>query len=200
MDKFLAGFTRNAGNTAEIYYLSNKDTRKKVPDLFKRSEVVILAFPLYSDCTPGIVKEFIESLAPLKNKAHKTKLGFFVQSGFPEGIHTACVEQYLEKLARRLGCPYIGTIRKGGVEGIQHKSERSNRTLYLDFESLGEKFGKTGAIDPLITERLKKPERFPRAMYPLFLLMMKIGLVDMGWNRQLKANNAFGKRYDRPYL
>jgi NAD(P)H-dependent FMN reductase len=199
MDKFLDGFRKIAGNDAEVHYLDNREKRKQAARIFANSEAVIVSFPLYSDSTPGLVKEFIESLAPFKGRKGNPKLGFVVQSGFPEGIHTACVERYLEKLARRLRCPYIGTIRKGGVEGIQRKTEKANRPLYRDFETLGESFGRTGSFDPAIVERFKKPERLPRAIFPLFYIMMKFGIMDMGWNRLLKASDAFAKRLDRPF-
>jgi len=46
-------------------------------------------------------------------------LGFLVQSGFPEGLHSRYVERYLESWQKRLGCPYLGTIVKGQREGVR---------------------------------------------------------------------------------
>ncbi len=44
---------------------------------------------------------------------------FMVQGGFPEAYQSRFVERYLEKLAKRLNCQYLGCIVKGGIEGIQ---------------------------------------------------------------------------------
>ena len=72
--------------------------------LFQEAEQVLLAFPLYTDCMPGIVKVFIESLEPLCSREGNPDVGFIVQSGFPEAIHSRYVEKYLEKPSLRLGC------------------------------------------------------------------------------------------------
>jgi len=61
----------------------------------------------------------------------------------------------LKKLARRLHAPYLGTVVKGGVEGIQIKPPLLNRSLRRDFVRLGRRFGETGAFDPQIVARLK---------------------------------------------
>jgi len=53
---------------------------------------------------PGIVKVFIESLEPLCSREGNPDVGFIVQSGFPEAIHSRYVEKYLEKPSLRLGC------------------------------------------------------------------------------------------------
>ena len=68
---------------------------------------------------PAIVKQFIEALEPLKNRENNPPMGFIVQSGFPEALHSRYVEHYLQKLAARLNAPYLGTIVKGGGEGIR---------------------------------------------------------------------------------
>jgi multimeric flavodoxin WrbA len=68
MDKFLDGFRKIAGNDAEVHYLDNREKRKQAARIFANSEAVIVSFPLYSDSTPGLVKEFIESLAPFKGR------------------------------------------------------------------------------------------------------------------------------------
>ena len=49
----------------------------------------------------------------------KKSLVFIVQSGFPEAIHSVCIEKYLKKFTSKLNCTYLGTVIKGGVEEIQ---------------------------------------------------------------------------------
>ena len=71
---------------------------------FGAADAVLLGMPLYTDAMPGLVMAFIEALAP-RVGAVNPPLGFLVQSGFPEALHSRPLERYLEKLARRLGSP-----------------------------------------------------------------------------------------------
>jgi hypothetical protein len=88
---------------------------KNIQDIFLRTEYVLLAFPLYTDAMSGGVKRFIELLRPISQHSRKAhpKLLFLVQSGFPEAIHSRAIEKYLQKLAHRLNCDYVGTIIRG---------------------------------------------------------------------------------------
>jgi len=82
-------------------------------DCFEGSDAILLGFPLYADALPGFVKELVERWECYKGRNDNPILIFLVQSGFPEGSHTLNLVPYLEKLSRRLGCDYRGTIRKG---------------------------------------------------------------------------------------
>jgi hypothetical protein len=109
---------------------------------------------------PAVVKAFIETLRPLGRREGNPAIAFLVQSGFPEAIHSRAVERYCRKLASRLGCEYLGTVVKGGVEGIQAKPPWMNRKLYDRLFRLGKHFGATGAFDAEILARLARPERY----------------------------------------
>ena len=73
--------------------------------------------------------------------------------------------------------------------------ELMNRGLYKSLYKLGQAFGKTGEFDQKIVASLAKPERCSRLM---FWIMSAIG-NKMYWNPMLKKNNAYDKRFDRPY-
>ena len=118
LEHFLNGFMTTDGNSYEMVYLNRLKDSDKFIKFFQEAEQVLLAFPLYTDAMPAMVKTFIESLEPLCGREGNPDIGFIVQSGFPEAIHSRYIERYLEKLAIRLGCRYIGTVIKGGVEGI----------------------------------------------------------------------------------
>ncbi len=85
----------------------------------READVVLLAFPLYADAMPAIVKEYLEAISPLRDDEVKPTLMFLVQSGFPEAAHSRFVARYLEKVCRRLKVTHGGTLVRGGVEGIQ---------------------------------------------------------------------------------
>ena len=103
LEHFINGFMKTDGNTYEVAYLIRVKDRGSFINLFQEAEQVLLAFPLYDDAMPAIVKTFIESLEPLCRREGNPDIGFIVQSGFPEAIHSRYVERYLAKLAARLG-------------------------------------------------------------------------------------------------
>jgi hypothetical protein len=127
-------------------------------------------------------------------------MGFLVQSGFPEAHHSRFVEKYLEKLTARLGGNYLGTVVKGGVEGIQIKPPSMTKKLFNAFYQLGYHFSKTGTFHREIMHSLAKPEHlnaFARFFYKLLALT---GLTNYYWNSQLKKNHAYNQRFNKPYL
>lgn len=202
LEQFLRGFTQTPGNSHEEYYLIHTKEHSSYARIFHESEAVLLAFPLYTDAMPGIVKAFIEELAPksgLQESEVQKKLLFLVQSGFPEAIHLAAVEQYLLKLARRLGYESPGAIIKGGAEGIQTMPPQMTRKLFSQLNALGEIFGRTGVLNGELLKQVRGMERFPVWMFPVIYLMKWLGLMDNYWNSQLKENKAFERRFDRPY-
>ncbi len=195
LEHFTNGFMTNDGNTHELAYLVRVKDRESFIKLFKEAEHVLLAFPLYFDAMPAVVKTFIESLEPLCRRKGNPDIGFIVQSGFPESTHSRYVERYLEKLAKRLGCRYKGTVIRGGVEGIRATPDRMNRKLFKSFYELGKAFGETGEFDKQIVFKLGQPERLTK----FYFWIIKLVTHKLYWDKMLKKNKAFEKRFARPY-
>ena len=157
MEQMLAGFEAAGGEAdVSIHYLARTKQIAEQVAAYEAADLVILAFPLYTDSMPGICKVFIEALAPVQ-KQPGFKIGFLVQSGFPEAEHSAHVEAYLEKLTDRLGAEYIGTIIKGGVEGIQIQPEQMTRKLYESMQAFGKDLAETGNWDLCRIMMLRNP-------------------------------------------
>jgi len=199
MDQFTKGFLEAGAHHAESIYLIKPGEIKKATEKFQEAEIVILAFPLYTDAMPAIVKTFIEELSPLCESSHKPDIGFVVQSGFPEPIHSRAVEKYLEKLSKRIANRYLGTIIKGGVEGIQIQPPRMTKKLFQSFYRLGYIFGEKRIFDKKIMEKFTKKERFNFFTIMAFNIFRKTGMFDIYWNRQLKKNKAYKKRFTKPF-
>ncbi len=197
VEQFINGFSTKNENSYEPAYLNHIKELDKNIELFKNSEAVLLAFPLYTDCMPYIVKLFIEALEPLCGREGNPKIGFIVHSGFPEAIHSRFVEKYLIKLSDRLECEYLGTIIKGGSEGIKEKPKWMTKKTYKSFYELGRIFGETGKFDKKIIQKLAKPEKFNRLILLISKFILKMS--DFYWNNMLKKNNAFDKRFDKPF-
>jgi NAD(P)H-dependent FMN reductase len=200
INQFLEGF--NSKNTQEvpIHYLANQLFKKEGVDTFIKSDVVIIIFPLYTDCMPAIVKEYFERLFEVdKVEIKSKKIGFIVQSGFPEVIHSVAVEHYLEKLTKRLQCEYLGTVIKGSVEGIQVMPPFMTRKLFKQFKKLGEYFAENTAFSPEIMKILRNPYKMSPRKIAIFKLLIKLGFTNFYWNSNLKKNGTFEKRFDKPY-
>lgn len=220
LDHFLEGFVATHGNTYELAYLIHEKEGKKFFNLFQAAEEVLLAFPLYTNAMPAIVKTFIESLEPLCGRAGLPAIGFIVQSGFPESTHSRYIKRYLEKLARRLGYRYKGTVIKGGVEAIRtdplldkslHKwiskigkamdfaglgHLLDKEKLCKRFYMLGKIYGKTGEFDKEAVKKLARPERLTGFSFLLYRVIAQ----NLYWNLMLKKNSVFEKRDNRPFI
>jgi len=199
LEHFLSGFSETEGNTHEVFYLNRVKSQEEFVKAFREAERVLMAFPLYTDAMPAMVKTFIESLEPLRGREANPPVGFIIHSGFQEAMHSRYLERYLDKLSRRLGSPYIGTIVKGGSEGIQAMPPMMTRKLFRSFHELGRVFGETGEFDKELVRGLAKRERFSWSGRLFLNVMAKIGIVDTFWNSQLKANGAYERRWARPY-
>jgi multimeric flavodoxin WrbA len=196
VQQFLKGFQSNSVTT--ISYLSGTENWKKAVADFASSDTVLIIFPLYTDCMPGIVKEFFEDLIHIENKAGKS-IGFIVQSGFQESIHSEALERYLEKLTKRLGHIYLGTVIKGGVEGIKIMPPGMTKKLFSQFEQLGRYFAEFQCFNPQIMKQLRNPYKLSPFRITVINLMSKTGLTNFYWDMNLKKNNAYEHRFDKPF-
>jgi len=115
LSRVAEGWRQAGGGEVEALHLARKQDFDRAVAGFPRAGVVLLGMPLYTDAMPGLVMAFIEALAPRAQPAAsdpRPVLGFLVQSGFPEALHSRPLERYLEKLARRLEPPLRRSVRR----------------------------------------------------------------------------------------
>ncbi len=151
--------------------------------------------PLYIHAMPSHVMAFIERLP-----ASGGSISFFVQSGFPESSQSHYLEAYFELLARGLGRTYLGTAIKGGVDGLRMRPPKAQEGMMAPMVKAVEFLVEQGAFHPDHLRRLALPVQFGKGIQWLLKLMVKAGPVNDSWVRQLKENQAFDRRDDRPYL
>jgi multimeric flavodoxin WrbA len=200
LEHFLKGFMETSGNSYDMTYLLRAKEPAKLSSVFIEAEAVLIAFPLYIDSMPAMVKEFFELLEPLSRKECNPAIMFLVQSGFPEAANLRVLERYLEKLSRRLKCRYIGTVVKGGGEGIRNMPKNRGVKMILQrFYEIGKFFGANGVLDKGMLAQLASPEHFSKTTLLILKIVQKFGVLDADWNKQLKVNNAYEKRFDAPY-
>jgi len=200
MEHFSRGFLEQADNQMEVVYLNRIKELEHQVEMFAQAEHVILAFPLYTDAMPGIVKKFIEALGPLCGRLENPSLGFVVQSGFQEPAHSRYLERYLVKLASRLGCAYHGTAVRGGGEGIRIQPSWMTRKLFNGFYLLGKKYSPEKGFDKSILKTLAPWEKMSKGRLACFHMLNKTGLGNFYWDHQLKQNKAFEQRFARPFV
>jgi len=198
-EQFLQGYGQSESEKVPVHYLANIKKMPEAVELFKTAEQIIVIFPLYADSMPGIVKEFIEAIAVSEFESPQ-KLGFIVHSGFPEAIQSTFVERYLEKLSRRLKVEYLGTVIKGASEGIRIMPPVMTRKLYSRFQALGKYFAETGSFSEEIKDQLAQPFKLKGIRLLIAKFMSNTSVGNFYWNSNLKKNEAFINRFDRPYV
>ncbi|MEJ2707490.1 MAG: NAD(P)H-dependent oxidoreductase [Anaerolineales bacterium] len=195
LDQFMQGF----GGPVEIYHLNRLKETERMVQAFGDAECILFGFPLYTDAMPGMVKRFIEALEPLAGRESNPPLGFLVQSGFPEGLHSRYVERYLEKLAARLRSPYLGTIVKGGGEGTRVMPPNMNQALFANLQSLGARLAASGRFDLAVLREIAKPEQYPWYMGPVFQVFLRLPIAHTYFDNMLEENGVFEQRFARPF-
>ncbi|MCJ7735523.1 MAG: NAD(P)H-dependent oxidoreductase [Anaerolineales bacterium] len=195
LNEFMKGF----GSEANYYDLIKVNDLDQHVQAFENAECVWLGFPLYTDGMPAVVKTFIEALEPFKGKKDNPPIGFLVQSGFPEGVHSRYVERYLAALAARLSSPYLGTIIKGNGEGTRIMPAEMNRGLFDHLNALGRGIAEDGVLDPEILKKTARPEHYPLILGPLFRVFLKTKMAHRYFDTMLVENDAFERKDDRPF-
>jgi len=169
-------------------------------EAFLDADQVVFAFPLYTDAMPALVKRFIESLGDVDPARLQGKqVAFIVQSGFPEAIHTETLATYLARLCVRLGLRHLGTINKGGVEGIRIMPPPLVRKTKQRFIRAGRELATLGEFTPALVATLAGRRNLGWGRTQLFHVLSWLGVTNYYWNTMLKKHGAFTRRFDQPY-
>lgn len=196
------GWQLAGGAEPIVLHLAGKKDFERSVELFARSGTVLLGMPLYADSTPWLVKEFLESVAASEefvSAQQKPILGFLVQSGFSEALHSRPVERYLAKLATRLGSGYAGTIVHGSGESLQVKPEQASNGLWKNLRLLGGQLAAEGHFQAKELQAVAGMERLSPVMAGILHLILKTPLGQFYWNGKLKRNGAWTRRFAMPY-
>lgn len=159
---------------------------------------IVLALPLYIHSMPGVTMRFIEHMKANTSNNHK-QIGFILQCGFPESSQCKYLERYFRSLSEELNMEYLGTIIKADAAGVYMLPDFMTRKLFSNLKRLGEIYGQTHRFDCEIMEEMMQPYEVKGFQLRFMRFAKKIGLMDIMWNKFLKGNKAFEKRYARPY-
>lgn len=187
-EKIVAAFAKGLSEkevTFETYAISNRSTWDIIRDAYMKNDEILIALPLYVECVPGLLLEFMETLP---QKDEQTRLSFLLQSGFAEGCQLRCGEAFLEKLPKYLGVRYGGCLVKGNNFGIRVLDEEKQAQVTEPYQAMGQLFAEG---DGFFREEAKKftgPEYFPLPMR----LMMGLIFKTLGKKMFQKAAASWG--------
>lgn len=170
-EKIIASFARGLsekGASFETYAISNRSSWETIRKAYAENEEILIALPLYVECVPGLLLEFLETLP---NKDEGTRLSFLLQSGFAEGCQLRCGEEFLAKLPGYLGVRYGGCLVKGNNFGIRILDEERQKQVTGPYRAMGELFAEGDGFFRKEAKKFTGPEYLS---LPVRLLM---GLV-----------------------
>ena len=166
-------------------------------DKIADSDYIVCCFPLYTDLTPGIVKHFFETMEQQKDKFKAKPILYLVHSGFPEVVQSRLLERYCQHFTKLMDMQYMGCIIWGGSEPIRYAPESAFKKKKTAVRNIGVNILTKQPIDP---EALKLPRQVESmSKFRAFIFSLVPWAFDLFWNYELKKNNAYDKRFDKPY-
>ena len=193
------GWREAGGPEPVVLHLAKRSDFDRAVAEFATAETVVLGTPLYTDSMPALVAEFIEALEPFVGRAGNPRLGFLVQSGFSEPLHSRGLERYLVKLAARLGSECAGVIVRGGGESLQAMPDPALGRLFAQLQTLGEQLARDKHFGPETLAQIAGREGFSAATAAAMTLALKAPVAQFYWTSQLKKNGAWDQRFNAPY-
>lgn len=194
LDEFKKGY-ESVGNTTETLYLSKRNEWEIIRNKFYENDNILFALPLYVECIPGIMMEFLETLEPKQNA--NTKIGFLLQGGFAEASQLRCCEEYLENLPSLLECEYNGTLLKGDMFAVSLIDGKIRKQMVEPFYKMGQYYAQNNYFNKEVVNDFAKPEYFSKKVIfinnmlsPLKKIFFKLFAKKLGCRKPLT---------DKPY-
>lgn len=155
--KFAEGYS-SRGDVTELYRLSDRQDWQPARTAFAAAKMILFALPLFAECVPGIMMEFLETLEP--KEENDGELGFLVQGCYPEASQLRCCQRYLEKLPSYLNCEYAGTLIKGDMFGVYLADAAEREAALQPFVEAGKQFAVSHRFDEEEVNYFARPEYF----------------------------------------
>ncbi len=191
---FCRRFIMGMPNQPEVRYVAEEDP-VELAAVMNEYDHWLFFFPLYVNAMPGILKRLFEHLNPHEEK----KVGYFIQSGFEEAFQSDWLCTILKNFNRRMGYEDLGIVVAGGMAGVRYMPDRMNKKTFSRLEKLGLLYEKNGVFDQEIIRQFGQLNRYSKMQLRRICFFKKLGLTDMFWNSMLKKNNAYEKRFDKPF-
>lgn len=187
-DKIIASFGKGLtekGATFEMYAISDRNSWEVIREAYRKNEEILIALPLFVECAPGLLLEFLETLP---QKDERTRLSFILQSGFAEGCQLRCGEEFLQKLPEYLGVRYGGCLVKGNNFVIRLLDGEQRERITKPYQSMGAVFAEGDGFLRKEAKKFTGPEVFS---FPV-RLMLQIVFKTVGKKTFQKAAASWG--------
>jgi hypothetical protein len=196
-DAFRRGVEAEGTVETEVCYLYQRRNWELYRQLFADNTQILFVTPLFVECIPGILMEFLETLEPKVNGG-VTTLSFIVQSGFEEAHQLRTCERYLEILPSYLNCAYGGTLIKGGMFALAVGSEKGKIAKLKPFFEMGGKFAEKEYFDKEEASAFAGSEYLPKSTILLIHIFKPINRIAWRYLAR-KVFKTQGRLDSRPY-
>ena len=138
-DKIIHSFVKGleeAGVTWELHHLSNRNEWDAARKAYLDNERTLIAFPLYVECVPSLMLEFLATLPVVRQQLGE--LSFLLHGGMDEGNEYRLCERVLKELPVQLGCSYGGTLIHGGSFRIRTAGDKEVARILDPYVKMGQ--------------------------------------------------------------
>ena len=161
-----------------------------------RTDLLVIAFPLYVDSLPYKVTQVLELIAQhrkSKNSEKAQRLSIIVNCGFPEAQHNNTALAICQQFAKEAGFLWEGGLSLGGGAAINGKELSEIRGMARNvIKSLDM------AADALADGKSVPWEAIELMAKPMMPIRAYTLIGDLGWKHQAKKYGADKKLKDRP--
>ena len=199
-DKIIRSFAEGleeGGVTWELHNLSDRKQWDAAREAFLTHERILIAFPLYVECVPSLMLEFLSTL-PAERQV-PGQLSFLLHGGMDEGNEFRLAQRFLQGLPVQLGCSYGGTLIKGGSFRIRTTSDDERAKMVAPWGPMGELFARKGSFLTPEAERFIGPEQYPWLLRKLVSLLF-LKKVNEEFDNFAKDWGCTRPLSDKPYV
>lgn len=198
-DKIIHSFAKGleeTGITWELHNLSNHKEWDAAREAFLSHEHILIAFPLYVECVPSLMLEFLETLPTARKQPGE--LSFLLHGGMDEGNEFRFCERILQRLPAQLGCSYGGTLIHGGSFGIRTREDAIKAKLVAPYEKMGRLFAQNGNFLTPEAKKFTGPEQYPWLVRKMVSLLF-LKKVNKGFEDFAKSWGCTRPLNDKPH-
>lgn len=198
LDYFVEGFMKSNKNSFKNLHISEIDMSSDVDNIVKEGDVLMVGFPLTVNFLPSDVLELVNTINLYE---YKTKVIYFINSGFPEFSHSKPAIEFLKKQTVKAGHEYLGTIVRGGFTGNEWLSPEIIGKLFKSFmlrkiRLCGIHFGKCCTLPDRVLRKVSGSDFLPG----IFVYLIKhFGLSYSRLHNKFMDTNAVSRINDVPY-
>lgn len=175
-EKIVKAFSKELvkkGKGVERYCISVRSKWEEIKDAYIRNTEIIIAMPLYVECVPGILLEFLGTL-PVKDE--ETRVSFILQGGFGEASQAERGVAFLERLPKYLGVRCGGILTGGNNFNARFFEEEEKRVTEL-YQEIVESYVKDNGFSREVAKKFAGPDYYPLPIRILLGIMFKTTFV-----------------------